>query len=566
MMIDYIYVGLACILVPILRMRGLFGMEDFKNHVLTILSIGSLLYHIIIYGQIPYVTSAAGIWFLYFLCLLTISILWSINKTDSIFDLVRWFSLFYFFIICSRLPAEYVLTAVFITAPFMAAYGLSQQFFSKDFIDPFYTKTLYKFKKCFAWLGNTNYIGAYLTPCFFIGLSLTFYSSYFWFFGVIPIAVALFFARCRAAWLGTLIGIISIGLYFQFKFLSHWLLIADAVIFFFIIKFMLKHYSKMLNDSFLGRIYYWKASWELIKKYPLFGLGPRAFRYHLINTQAEMNRIDPTILGNLIDKPKNPSLSAKRAHNDHIETLLEIGFVGFALWVGILIMVLSNLSQNPFLFGGIIAVIVNSAFFFSIRTSATALPIMALWANSTLQQAAIQISFLPGLILVAVILYIAYLFVFKRLKGNFYFLKLEDIAKIEDKKNIGKFSLETIKAEPTNNIYLQHHAALYRNHIEGLISALKAIFYYDGTILKWQLWHLAGVAALQNGLLNFAKTAFNESLSLYPGYLPAHEGLKKVESITESYKKVTTKINEANKKRTKKAEKRKAMFFKKGNS
>jgi len=172
-MLDFAYIALSSTLVPVLRFRGFYGYTEAKNQVFLVLSALHLVSCLFLSLSAFSFELSASL-FLGYLLLLTLSATWSDNVEDALRDMPRWWTLFYFFLVCSRTPPELVLQAVFVPAPFVAAYGLTQQWFKKDLLWPLMNTNPDAWKKLvrfYSFLGNANYTGAYLTVCFFAGLT-----------------------------------------------------------------------------------------------------------------------------------------------------------------------------------------------------------------------------------------------------------------------------------------------------------------------------------------------------------------------------------------------------------
>jgi len=328
MLLFVVYTILCSVLVPIFRVRGIYGYTDAKNQLfflLTALTLSASLFM----GGVPVVAGAPALLLFSFITLLTVSVLWTDGKENALQDMPRWWTLFAFFMICGQVPAEFILPAVFVTAVFMALYGTVQQlgpykklWFTVDPVWPMLDNIIkgrIKADRFYSWLGNSNYTASYLTPCFFIGLYLVSMESLWYLIGLVPVGIGIGLSRCRAAWAATILGLIVLN-----AIMNPWLLIP-----FVLLGLVAAAIGMQRIESTMGRWYYIQICWRLWKKSPIFGHGPRVFRRNIFNIQAEMNHEDPTYLGTP-DKPgRNTFPVGKRAHNDHIETLAEAGLVGF---------------------------------------------------------------------------------------------------------------------------------------------------------------------------------------------------------------------------------------------
>ncbi len=97
-------------------------------------------------------------------------------------------------------------------------------------------------------------------------------------------------------------------------------------------------------SSAFGRVLIWKVSSNIIKEYPIFGIGydrfGQVYNKYQANYFAEKDRdeFEKYVAGNV-----------KQAHNEYIETTAELGMIGLFLFLGILVSAIfriSNINMN----------------------------------------------------------------------------------------------------------------------------------------------------------------------------------------------------------------------------
>ena len=145
--------------------------------------------------------------------------------------------------------------------------------------------------------------------------------------------LALFFTCTRGAWIGFVAGL---ALFFIIK--RKWLFLATSTVTLILIvsvlftyfpnsgpgkavRSLLQPFDKQVPrvvGSDLRRWYKWKASWEMFKEHPLFGVGPHQLRKELPNYLSEE-------VGAEIFKHRSWS----HAHSIYIDYLATMGIAGF---------------------------------------------------------------------------------------------------------------------------------------------------------------------------------------------------------------------------------------------
>jgi len=76
------------------------------------------------------------------------------------------------------------------------------------------------------------------------------------------------------------------------------------------------------NGSFISRMHIWKTSLAIISDNPLVGVGPGDTKNELVNRY-------------LLFDYKDPLMMKSNAHNQYLETFINLGFFGFVFFIGI---------------------------------------------------------------------------------------------------------------------------------------------------------------------------------------------------------------------------------------
>ncbi len=511
------YVALASTLVPVIRGRGHYGWTEFKDRAFVLLSAAAF---VVLLPFLPAVGGRGAASFLgLFVAYLTASTFWSDDPRGALEDLTRWWGLLLFALCCGVAPMELSLRAVFLPAPFVAVYGLIHQWLVMDPIHPETAEFLRKRKKAtrlYSWLGNSNYTAAYLAPNFFIGFHLALTSSPWWFLALVPVTAAIVWSQCRAAWCSVVVGLAVLDaiLYPELIALGITLFLALALI-------CLPRIAPTI-----GRIFYALACFHMWRGRPLFGWGPRVFRRKYFRVQAQMNRKDPTILGDLENEGRNTFPVGKRAHNDHAETLAEGGVIGYGLLLAFMGVSVYAALPHPVLTAGLVAAWVHALFFYNLRTAATAIPAFGLAGAAAMGPGVVAVPLAPAVLLAAVAAWIAYRHAWRPLVAGEHYARACDNNQGEEAE---RHLQRALQLDPYNNMFLTA-AAFPRdgwNPAQAFIYLERAIQHIDGQKLEWALFDQFGRTAWMNGAMLVAKRAFEQAVFLNPSYQPAYEGLQK---------------------------------------
>ena len=158
-------------------------------------------------------------------------------------------------------------------------------------------------------------------------------------------AVALLFligvSHSRAAWLGVLIGAITLTCFYYkpFALLTKYKILSVAVVPLLIVLFVYLYYMKA--DSADGRLLIWKISTNMLSENPIFGMGYGAFarNYNVfqMNYFSHFQNENEMLLAE----------SMSHAFNEYLRILIETGVVGLSLFiVCLVVLVKSRVKSN----------------------------------------------------------------------------------------------------------------------------------------------------------------------------------------------------------------------------
>jgi tetratricopeptide (TPR) repeat protein len=449
---------------------------------------------------IPYAVDLPTTAFLLLVGYASLSLLWATQPILAMKEIVRLWAVFWFFLVARQIDPSFLLLALFLPAPAVAIYGLIQQWWRRDPIDPRFNQSLRKRTRFLSFFGNSNYSAAYLAPQVFVGGYLTFNCSD-WF--IIPTAVVMLgvlFSQCRAAITAAVAGCITL-----FPEIIPIVIIAAALAIM---------YRPGCLESITQRFLMVRVCFELWKHKPLFGWGPRSFR--TMHWKA---------LGSLNQKGKEIEYDiaiGRRSHNDYAETFVEYGLIGAAIASVFIGSLVYQAIGNPFILAGLVAILVNAIFFYPLRDTGLSLPFLSL-AGAIPYVEGRSFILEPGsfsAIGILVVAWLIYLYSLKPFLANYHYTRAR--------------TKKALDYDPYHNAYLYRMAVEYmqgQDDIAAMACIEKALHYPDGEAQEWFLLSTYGKVALLNGAYRLAKRAFKSALRLNPNYRDAIEGLRQANNI-----------------------------------
>lgn len=292
--------------------------------------------------------------FLYWFCAV-IATIFSPVKRASLNGLVELTLYCLMFAICAKIfrsnqVKNWVITIFLLVSLLVGSYGIRQEYFGVEQLatwnDP--TSLLAGDTRVYSYLGNPNLLASYLLPA--IALSLG--AMIIW-KNLLPKALALtifivnisclFFTDSRGGWLAS-----AVLLTIFFSFCYYWYqdklspfwraslipLVTGIISILFIIALLRVESLRIrLLSIFVGRedssnnfrINVWEAVIKMIKDYPITGIGIG---------HDSFNQIYPIYM--------KTDFTALSAYSIYLETILEMGFLGFSSFIWLLIVTLNQ--------------------------------------------------------------------------------------------------------------------------------------------------------------------------------------------------------------------------------
>jgi hypothetical protein len=515
---DFVYVCLCAILIPIIRRDAIHadGYEEEKDRWFLVIS-GLFLAAVLLFGRIPGPGGLGGYALCFFCAYAGLSLLWSKLPRNAGREVMRWSGLLLLYLAAGTVDRALACEALVLTSCVVSLYGMVQQIWARDPIHKGVDQALvnrHKRTRFYSFLGNSNYTGSYLSVTFFAALYLASEVSPWWYGAVGLIGASVAMTQCRAAVLAVIAGFALLPKVWPVAFF----LGGVAVIIFI-----------AAPETFLSRWYYAQICYRIWKKSPIFGSSANIFRRSIFWVQAEMNREDPTFLGTPQEPGRNTFPVGKRAHNDHAEILCEYGIVGYGLF-GLFVGATLWDADMGFLAAGFLAGIVNAAFFYSLRLSETAVPIMIVAGLTATPGAGIEVPLTIAGPLALLALWLVWVFPGRAWMREHYFQRS---FQAPDEKDRIRAILKAGKFDPDHNRTLWRAAmlTLQLQPAKAFDLLLRMIHHNDGEQVLWQAYDLLGRAALINGAMLYARDCFATAIYLNPRFPPAYEGAAQVEGV-----------------------------------
>jgi hypothetical protein len=366
--------AIILIFLPLFKLPSRIGGAFIvKETAFFILAIAYLIY-VLLFKQVIYTPLALlALW-------VTFSVMWSTNIEESWQDITKWWALYGLFILVSSVSVKTVLIMSIIPIPFFLLWGFLQHFGEEPFdsLVKKFNADHFRVNKHFsafcASIGNSNHSAAFMAPYVFITIYLSINISLWFSLLLPPLLIGVVLTRCYSAMMGVLAGMC-----FMYPPYSLWLLLAVPIgvcVLIYLKTYRIDLYERVVankESSITARFHYVKIAFKLWKKHPIIGWGIRTFRKEIYECQAEMNKIDPSLLGYKDDKV---DIKAKytpyptRVHNDYIEMLSDCGIIGAALLMFFVGTSLYSaiISQNYILLGGLICLMVHGCLFYTLST------------------------------------------------------------------------------------------------------------------------------------------------------------------------------------------------------
>lgn len=294
---------------------------------------------------------------------------------------------------------------------------------------------------------------------------------------------------------------------------------------------------------------YIRAAFHLIKKRWFRGFGLRSYRREVYGAQGELHQIDVEYNRRNQHLKRSEFLSEqyqtpqpREVHCDIVENFVEGGIVfglGFLLILGVILYHGSFLGSNFFLLSiivsGVLAILANSMFFFSLRLAPSAILFWILLAavegiTRNTEVIGVEVNWI--ILALAILAFITFWIASSLIPNlaNYYFTKytfsssrrkmeyLDKAIKLMPRASIFR-TYALIAYLDTNPEFSELHAEVLRNH-------------YDGMVPAWTMFYNCGIVKKLRRHYQDAGNFFEQSLYLLPRFEASQNELNVISQLT----------------------------------
>jgi len=521
------YVFLLAAVIPFYSWQQ---MEEGRNLV-SMLITGAFLIMWLATNTLPFVWDTTTIYALCFASWMVASIFWS-NSRQSSRDLFFMLCGLVVFMSARTIPFEILVPILFVPGLIFSCMHLYNY---KP--DSFYIKRKkieghagnISPKKVYPIFGNHNHLGAFMLIPLFAGAWLALNISLYIAILILPIVFTLALGKCRGAQMAAIIGLSYVAC-MQTPYL-----LAGIPVVLIVAYLICRARGKTFYESTSGRISLYLATLLLIKKAPLSGHGLRTFRreYSAVVPEIRRNRL----LKHFYAKDQSiEEAKSHRVHNDHMEIILELGIIGYVLFI--LIFTSFLWTENILLSGAIIAYAVHGLFFFPLREAHTAYPFWAL-AGGIAGTSVAPITVTPIIATVSILIIARIMcWVGVKILGLSYYHKEIKIGVAPNAKNDALLRKQAwinlaIKCDPYNSLYLTegYYYNVFDNPEVAFQFASRCMENFDGGKVRWGVCDQYARALLRLGGLGAAKMAVKYALHINPDFKQSQELMMQLEEM-----------------------------------
>lgn len=338
-MIDWglLYLTATCMMPLIIRIQP--GSEDSRNMVFAIMIGGFILANTVV-GNDVVVMSRSTVPAMVLAVWIMASMLWT-ETNKSAMEVITWISyLTVFMSVQGRDPVP----AVVVISTIGTACSSYQLYLH-------YKK---KFTPLCTYGGNTNHNSAFLITSMISSVWGIAHVGPVFILPAMITGVAVALGGCR----GGMVSLVAVLIFLLASVVGEWAIVATiASVVLGMIYLSKSDPEGELRRSAYNRVMLFWAAVRMIHKKAVFGYGMDMFRKLLPEEQRKMSE-EPT------------GLSSHRVHNDHLELMVEVGLVGYALLVYLLFQ--SGYSLEYYAL--IVSIAITGMFFFPLREVHTAAP------------------------------------------------------------------------------------------------------------------------------------------------------------------------------------------------
>ena len=505
---------------------------------------------------------------LYFLALL-FSLIHTINPYTGVYEVLRQLPyILLFFLVINHVKDEKDISNICGAAVagglIVSILGVFQYFTS------FNPDWLYQVARPSATFGNKNMAAQYVIMVLPLSIALFLRAKderlrLLWAVATIEMAAYVVYANSRGAWLGlTLGGLATFVLFFRTGWPDlHWgfsfrrtslliFLLSIHLVFPYVLPMPTKlevSYSERAasvldpgSGSASLRLAVWANTIDMVRDHPA-GVGINNWK--VVYPEYTRSRI--------IDKATTSETHFEEAHNDYLQMMAEIGIVGFAFYLWILILLIricwksSDAKYSPFFLWSIVGLMTTSLFSFPLKMPVTSL---FFWLIAGLIVVRMGIAAPPGrwkmiqggklfnlsflgfsVILLISMAFLSYFQIFSD-----YYLHQANILRARDRtEDSVKAYSQSVKLNPFSyRAYFGRGKVHYRlNDFAAFVrDNLSALRFYPNDI---NAHGNLGLAYTEQGLFDLAEKEYRETLRLYPEDERARYRLKELEQKRRSY-------------------------------
>jgi len=273
---------------------------------------------------------------LFYLCSIIISLINATHKGlvfDTLFYQLIFSSMYFFALELTNTQKEIIFKSILYICILITIYGLFQ-YLGIDFIN---WKSDYG-RRPHSSFGNPNFYAGYivliipLTIMKFIESKN--FNKYLWLFTSIMLIINLIMNKTRGAWIAFICSIIFLLLIYLRKMriikqIHFYILIAVIFIVLFSGSFIiLKDYYDKTNPSVIERLFKWQTAFEMIKKYPITGIGAGNLKVNYALYQSQVKQKFKISL---------KGTSESNVHNEYLQIFAETGLLGLLSFISIFI-------------------------------------------------------------------------------------------------------------------------------------------------------------------------------------------------------------------------------------
>lgn len=433
---------------------------------------------------------------------LSASLIWS-DHPHSIYELLNWLSYLVLFIAGQALRIDIVLWCVFPAGFLFACMQLYRHVRKRG--DYLFI------------LGNPSHNSSFMLSGLFSCIWLSGITagslSLILFVLSIPIVFAITATKSKGGISAMLAGLLFLGTFLKSPFL-----LSEAAVIIFLIGlwlFLNRQHNWGFKGSWRERKLIFASTWAMIRQRPLIGNGLQSFRKLMPFAVANLHKKEwfHKLMRERSPEYKGDNIYANRVHNDHLETLVEVGVIGYAL----LIYIFLNVQFNIYSAGFLVMAIISSLWFFYFRNTHTAMPFWAVMGAASVGTAGFGNSILVLKATAAAIIVIVIMFIIRKFTGLSYFTDAVQTYDLNKKLDLTQ---KAIDCDPNNGDYLNYYAycGFATRPVDAIYYTYKGIINYDGNRQIWGLWNILARCWFNMDKLKPAKWATENSLKFHPNY------------------------------------------------